>query len=616
MIPDIQSASWADAKVAELVASGVAEVVAKDAVVRMQHFTFIESPHLEHTRALGGRGSGNFGHKGRKGEVGGSGEGGGTGVLEREEVFISSPHDAFSSIAAGEKATVVASDLRSVLKEAATSRITPVDLTNLTVEGTPIFAGGLGRNRLSMPQISKEEQPAFLASLKDQHIDVKRESVSPISLKPTQNEIDAGRVGQKLQKYDAGKTIRPVMVSKDNYVLDGHHRWAVETALAFENPKANLKIPVIRLMAEHEKALAVMLAYTRKHGIKAEALQAQPGETAVHAAADLYRGNLQTVIHRAFQAARSAYKEGGTDAAISALRSFLTMYLPHVLQRTIQAGGDAAVEMLVQHRAAGDVEGHEFHGNQWTSGSIAENYTAGQYVRVRVKKEDEHGPIAGGGKTHDLKVTAVSNQFLTGIAVNKSGDEITGKKFDEQKHVIQHSVIEKHQHLELDKTYAVLKPRGGKVRGLAGPITMQFNASNPTSAQWIKEHGLTALIDGISETTRTRIQEVIAEQQTTGEESESDILDAIGDEDRAELIALTESMAAANEGNREAWDQAVEEGLLPEDAKKVWIAAEDACDDCAELDGEEVGLDEDYPGDGGDGPPLHPRCRCSEGIAS
>ena len=30
----------------------------------------------------------------------------------------------------------------------------------------------------------------------------------------------------------------------------------------------------------------------------------------------------------------------------------------------------------------------------------------------------------------------------------------------------------------------------------------------------------------------------------------------------------------------------------------------------------QVGLYEEYPNDGGDGPPLHPNCRCTEGIAS
>ena len=75
-------------------------------------------------------------------------------------------------------------------------------------------------------------------------------------------------------------------------------------------------------------------------------------------------------------------------------------------------------------------------------------------------------------------------------------------------------------------------------------------------------------------------------------------------------------MTAVNEGQREGWAQAVEAGMLDEGSKRVWIATAGACDICDELDGEEVGLDEEYPNDGGDGPPQHPNCRCTEGIVS
>lgn len=192
--------------------------------------------------------------------------------------FLSTPADAFESISHKEKVAVSPEDLRGVLQRAAMKNVGPVDLTHLTIEGTPLFAGGLNRNRLSMPQIPKEHQADFLESLKAQGIDVKRESVSPTSLLPTQNEIDAGRVGQKLLDYDKGKTIRPVMVSKDSYVLDGHHRWAVEVALDVESPQAGIKMPVIRIMQDHDKALRTMLAYTKKTGIKNKALEFNPDQ--------------------------------------------------------------------------------------------------------------------------------------------------------------------------------------------------------------------------------------------------------------------------------------------------------------------------------------------------
>lgn len=81
-------------------------------------------------------------------------------------------------------------------------------------------------------------------------------------------------------------------------------------------------------------------------------------------------------------------------------------------------------------------------------------------------------------------------------------------------------------------------------------------------------------------------------------------------EERADVIAHTEEMRATREGNQELWGQAREQGLLGDDAVQEWQAETDPCDECAELDGEQVGLGQEFPKGGGKGPPLHPRCKC------
>ncbi len=83
---------------------------------------------------------------------------------------------------------------------------------------------------------------------------------------------------------------------------------------------------------------------------------------------------------------------------------------------------------------------------------------------------------------------------------------------------------------------------------------------------------------------------------------------------RGETIARTEVMGALNAGALESAAQAQAAGLLSKEAVKEWIATADCCDDCDDLDGEQVPLDEDFPDDGGDGPPLHPNCRCSVAV--
>jgi SPP1 gp7 family putative phage head morphogenesis protein len=82
---------------------------------------------------------------------------------------------------------------------------------------------------------------------------------------------------------------------------------------------------------------------------------------------------------------------------------------------------------------------------------------------------------------------------------------------------------------------------------------------------------------------------------------------------RAQTIARTETMRAANEGQQQLWEQAREAGLLDRTAKKVWIVA-DPCPICAGMSGETVRIDQTFS-IGGD-PPAHPNCRCTVGLVA
>lgn len=73
---------------------------------------------------------------------------------------------------------------------------------------------------------------------------------------------------------------------------------------------------------------------------------------------------------------------------------------------------------------------------------------------------------------------------------------------------------------------------------------------------------------------------------------------------RAEVIARTETARADVAGNLIGWQAS---GVVE---RKQWIVGDDCCPECCDLDGVEVDIDESFPGEGGDGPPLHPNCRC------
>jgi hypothetical protein len=91
---------------------------------------------------------------------------------------------------------------------------------------------------------------------------------------------------------------------------------------------------------------------------------------------------------------------------------------------------------------------------------------------------------------------------------------------------------------------------------------------------------------------------------------------------RAETIARTETLGAANWGAQESWRQAVQDGGLPGEVKQFWIVTPDdrLCPICVEIPGmnpDGVGLGEPFETPEGpvEGPPApHPNCRCSVGL--
>lgn len=152
-------------------------------------------------------------------------------------------------------------------------------------------------------------------------------------------------------------------------------------------------------------------------------------------------------------------------------------------------------------------------------------------------------------------------------------------------------------------------------------IRFTFNALDPRAVDWADRHAA-ELVTRVSETTRENINNTIAELLESGDwdSAYDDLLDAVGDGARATLIARHETMAAVSEGQREAWEQAVDEGLLTGDERRIWIITPDdkLCPICEGLEDKTADLNGMYEGDDGEtyeGPPAHVACRCTEGLA-
>jgi SPP1 gp7 family putative phage head morphogenesis protein len=149
-----------------------------------------------------------------------------------------------------------------------------------------------------------------------------------------------------------------------------------------------------------------------------------------------------------------------------------------------------------------------------------------------------------------------------------------------------------------------------QVSGLvdADALDAMLSQANKKAVAWAADHAA-ELVTEINDTTRTGLNALVQAALDNGQ-TNAELADAIGefsgfDDARCDLIATTETAFADVQGNLAGWKESgVVEG-------KRWIVAQDeVCEECEALDGVTVPLGEDFPDEGGDGPPYHPRCRC------
>ncbi len=157
-----------------------------------------------------------------------------------------------------------------------------VDLTNMKIEGENSYLNNnLGAERGRMPQLSTpEDQADFEAALDKLGIKHTPATFTPDQLTPVQAEMDMGNVGKIMKswldpelraKYNMDNEV--LYVTRDGYVIDGHHRWASALLAQKESGKPiNLKCVVVDL--DHEDALRICNEYNDHIGVTRQTLGA------------------------------------------------------------------------------------------------------------------------------------------------------------------------------------------------------------------------------------------------------------------------------------------------------------------------------------------------------
>ena len=174
------------------------------------------------------------------------------------------------------------------------------DLCRVTVKGTNIFCvEHQGIPRLKMPQLkgfpiagSEADKlprdkrgevdlaPQFRQHLLDGGIQVEHRREQATHLKASQRELVGTKVAGIANYLDSGGTIEgpPIFVSRNLYVVDGHHRWAAEVSNDMKDGKPDAQMDVDVIDMDILDILAEANAFAVEWGIPPAAGTSAPAE--------------------------------------------------------------------------------------------------------------------------------------------------------------------------------------------------------------------------------------------------------------------------------------------------------------------------------------------------
>ncbi len=177
--------------------------------------------------------------------------------------------------------------LRDVVKHAESlgQKAPDFDLCKVSVPGTNLFCSQhKGIPRAEMPQFKGKDKDGneldveseWRTMLEDKGIKITRKTVPASELKASQMQLDgpkvAGMAGAladpKLPKKNRDGITAPIFVTRDGYVLDGHHRWAAIVATDLDDGSmGDLDMQVDIIDIEIGEAIDLANAFTRAKGI-------------------------------------------------------------------------------------------------------------------------------------------------------------------------------------------------------------------------------------------------------------------------------------------------------------------------------------------------------------
>jgi len=128
-------------------------------------------------------------------------------------------------------------------------------------------------SRKNMPQVDSDNLPQAIKLASDK-VKVSSEKIAVGKLKKSQKELHKNKIIGISKSFKNAKDLKPLVISSDNFIVDGHHRWAA----AIYKWGDDVLIPVIRIGLPKIKAItlfnniAVKLKQPKKESIVIESI--------------------------------------------------------------------------------------------------------------------------------------------------------------------------------------------------------------------------------------------------------------------------------------------------------------------------------------------------------
>jgi len=144
------------------------------------------------------------------------------------------------------------------------------NLCNVSVEGTNLFcAEQIGIPRVKMPVIPAKRTKDFVNHLKSLGYETAKSTERGDYLRATQSEIDGAKVAVSMKRIRKEGFYKRLVVSRDNYILDGHHTWAAQLGVDAEDNtlKGDKHVKITRVDIPIIKLIEIADAWTKAQGI-------------------------------------------------------------------------------------------------------------------------------------------------------------------------------------------------------------------------------------------------------------------------------------------------------------------------------------------------------------